>query len=124
MRARRLDRIVTRLYDDAMRPFGLKSTQLSVLIGIGVAREVQPSALGQALAMEKSTVSRNVARLIERGWVATTAASDGRGQLLSLTRAGAELLDEAHTAWKAAQRNARAVIGDEASDALTNMEVL
>jgi len=123
MRARRLDRIVTRLYDDALRPFGLKSTQLSVLIGIGVAGTLQPSHLGQALAMEKSTVSRNVARLVERGWVTSEAAEDGRGQLLSLTRSGASLLDEAHNAWKTAQRSVRAIIGDEAGDALTNMNV-
>ena len=117
MRTRRLDRIVTRLYDDALRPLGLKSTQLALLVGISEGA-TSPLLLGQAFEAEKSTVSRNVGRLVERGWVEVSEAAEGRGQQLALTSEGQALLVAARKPWVEAQRRVRALLGDETADAL------
>lgn len=118
MRARRLDRLITRLYDDALRPYGLRSTQLTLLVGIRLAGPVRASDLGSRLGVEKSTMSRNVSRLAERGWIVIDDAGEGRGQLLSLSATGEALIESAYVGWRAAQRHVQGLIGEPLIDAL------
>ncbi|RMH39622.1 MAG: MarR family transcriptional regulator, partial [Deltaproteobacteria bacterium] len=114
---RRLDRVITRIYDDELRPYGIKSTQLTLLANIALAGEIQPGELGRELDLEKSTVSRNVARLIDAGWVRSRKGEDARSVELQITPAGRRLLDQAHAGWKAAQKKARSLLGAKTADA-------
>src|SRR5262245_40040021 len=84
-RTRRLARVVTRLYNDGLRPLGLNLTEMNLLAAIAAQRAAQPAQLGRAMALEKSTLSRNSARLVARGWVELHDHPDGRGVLLALT---------------------------------------
>jgi DNA-binding MarR family transcriptional regulator len=118
MRARRVDRVLSRLYDEALRPLGLRGTQLNLLTAIALTQPVRPADLARAMQLEKSSLSRNVARLVEQGWVHAGDAPDGRGRELGLTKAGARLLAAAEEAWAGAQRRARAELGDDLVDAL------
>ncbi len=111
VRLRMLNRRITRLYDDALREQGLGIAQLNMLVAIAKAGEVSPVALGEALDLEKSTLSRNVARMRERGWVVVEQAGSGPGQRLSLTAEGLALLDAVEPAWAEAQGQARALLG-------------
>lgn len=107
LRSRRLGRLVARLYDDALRPYGLTSAQLNILVMIALAGPVAAAEVGRELDLEKSTLSRNLRRMIDNGWVRDDRA-------LVLTAAGERLLVEAKPAWDAAQREARARLGDDA----------
>src|SRR5436305_3884992 len=106
VRLRLLNRVVTNLYDDALRPLGLKVSQLNILIvtaRLGIARPAQVCA---ALQLDASTLSRNVKRMMARGkqWLEVVPeGEDGRAQPFRLTARGRGLIEKAVPAWKEAQ---------------------
>ena len=109
-RTRRLARAVTRLYNDRLRPLGLNLTEMNLLAAIAAQGTVQPARLGRAMALEKSTLSRNSSRLVERGWVEVRDHPDGRGVLLAVTARGNEMLLRAVPAWEQAQQQAQSLV--------------
>ena len=69
VRLRMLNRVVTNIYDDALRPLGLKVSQLNILVvtaKLGVAR---PAQMCEILRLDASTLSRNVERMRAHGWL-------------------------------------------------------
>ncbi|ABS28249.1 transcriptional regulator, MarR family [Anaeromyxobacter sp. Fw109-5] len=118
-RARLLDRRLAAIYERALRPLGLRRTQLTLLVAIARAGErASPTVVGQALLLEKSSVSRELGRLEALGWVRVAPSPDGRSQRLSLTAPGERILEEALPRWRKAQREARALLGDRGAEAL------
>jgi DNA-binding MarR family transcriptional regulator len=115
-RTRRLARAVTRLYNDCLRPLGLNITEMNLMAAIAAQRAVQPAKLGRAMELEKSTLSRNSSRLVDRGWVELRDHPDGRGVLLALTASGNEMLLHALPAWKEAQARARSLVAETLLD--------
>jgi DNA-binding MarR family transcriptional regulator len=115
-RTRRLARAVTRLYNDRLRPLGLNLTEMNLLAAIAAQESAQPARLGRAMALEKSTLSRNSGRLVERGWVEVHDHPDGRGVRLALTEQGSQMLLRAVPAWEQAQRQARSLVAEALVD--------
>jgi DNA-binding MarR family transcriptional regulator len=115
-RTRKLARAVTRLYNDRLRPLGLNLTEMNLLAAIAAQGSVQPARLGRAMALEKSTLSRNSSRLVERGWVEVRDHPDGRGVLLTLTARGNKMLLRAVPAWKQAQQQAQSLVAEALAD--------
>jgi DNA-binding MarR family transcriptional regulator len=113
---RKLARAVTRLYNDRLRPLGLNLTEMNLLAAIAAQGSVQPARLGRTMALEKSTLSRNSSRLVERGWVEVRDHPDGRGVLLTLTARGNEMLLRAVPAWKQAQQQAQSLVAVALAD--------
>ena len=113
---RKLARAVTRLYNDRLRPLGLNLTEMNLLAAIAAQGSVQPARLGRAMALEKSTLSRNSSRLVERGWVEVRDHPDGRGVLLAVTARGNEMLLRAVPAWKQAQQQAQSLVAEALAD--------
>jgi DNA-binding MarR family transcriptional regulator len=111
VRVRRLGRLVTRIYDAALAPYGMSTAQMNLLAAIGVLGEARPANLIDILDMEKSTLSRDLKRMQQLGWVQAAPARAGRGHTLALTPAGARLLVEVLPAWEEAQAKARAELG-------------
>jgi len=91
-RLRQVNRTITRLYDEALRPYGLTVNQLNILAVIISEKRIQPGRLGQSLGMEKSTVSRTIDRMEKKGWLKITQGKDSRTQVLSVTQKGRQLL--------------------------------
>jgi DNA-binding MarR family transcriptional regulator len=106
MRVRQLNRRVTRLYDKALRPHGVSTAQLNVLVAVALMDEARPTDIARALGLEKSTLSRNLTRMVEREWVEIAAGERGAEQRLRLRPAGRRLVEAALPAWRAAQRQA------------------
>src|SRR6266496_818651 len=82
VRLRLLNRVVTKLYDDALRPLGLKVSQLNILVvaaKLGVAR---PAQVCEILQLDTSTLSRNVKPLQAHGWLEVVPEEDARAQPL------------------------------------------
>jgi DNA-binding MarR family transcriptional regulator len=109
-RSRRLARAVTRLYNDQLRPLGVNITEMNLMAAIAAQGSAQPARLGRAMELEKSTLSRNSSRLVDRGWVELRDHPDGPGMLLALTESGNEMLLHAIPAWKEAQQRARSLV--------------
>src|SRR5437764_13712011 len=85
VRLRLLNRVITSIYDDALRPLGLKVSQLNILIvtaKLGLARPVQVCDL---LQLDTSTLSRNVERMRAQGWLEADPDKDDRTQQFGMT---------------------------------------
>lgn len=114
-RVRRLNRIVTGLYDEALRPFGLKVSQLNILVSAATRDWARPAELCRRLALDPSTLSRNLQVLRRRGWIEYLEdQGDARAQPFRVTISGRELLERVHPAWSSAQRRAEQVLGPRA----------
>jgi DNA-binding MarR family transcriptional regulator len=113
LRIRRLDRTLSRIYDGALRPHGVTVAQLGVLAAVAVSGPVQPGKLAHIIGVEKSTLSRNVALIVRKEWVRAVAAGRGRGQLLTITERGEEVLHRALPAWRRAQKRMEELLTPE-----------
>ena len=98
-RSRRLARAVTRIYDDHLRPVGIKVSQLTVLVAVA-GGTTRPVDIGSLLDMEKSTVTRALQLLESNGWIARSTSVTPHE--ISLTAAGAALLEAAIGPWRSA----------------------
>ncbi|AMV25239.1 DNA-binding transcriptional repressor MarR [Gemmata sp. SH-PL17] len=117
-RLRLLNRVVTKLYDDALRPLGLKASQLNILIltaKLGLAR---PGQVCEILQLDASTLSRNVKPLQAHGWMEVVPGKDARAQPFRLTPKGERLIEKAVPAWEEAQRRASDLLGNEGTSLL------
>lgn len=113
MRARAVSRLVTQIYDEALRPLGIKTSQVNLLIAIGAIEAASPGQLALELSLEKSTVSRNAEALKKRGWVNASPSPRGRGQILRLTPAGADMVTRIEPAWACAQAELERRLGGD-----------
>jgi DNA-binding MarR family transcriptional regulator len=110
---RLLSRVITNIYDEGLRPFGVKLSQgnvLAVTAKLGVAR---PAQVCDMLELDTSTLSRTVDRMVQNGWLEIVADDDGRVQPFRLTAAGRALMQKAVPAWERAQAQARALLGED-----------
>ena len=112
-RLRLLNRVVTNLYDDALRPLGLKVSQLNVLVVTAKLGVAQPAQVCDLLQLDTSTLSRNVKPLQAHGWLEVVPDEDARAQPFRLTPLGKRLIEKAVPAWEEAQRQATELLGDE-----------
>lgn len=112
-RLRLLNRVVTNLYDEALRPLGMKLSQgnvLAITAKLGVAR---PAEVCNILELDTSTLSRTVERMVSNGWLEILSDEDGRSHPFRLTDQGKRLMENAIPAWENAQTEARKLLGDD-----------
>jgi DNA-binding MarR family transcriptional regulator len=113
VRVRLLNRVVSKLYDAALRPLGLKVSQLNVLVltaKLGLAR---PAQVCNLLRLDTSTLSRSVERLRAKGWLEVAPGEDARTQLFCLTAKGMRLLERVVPAYERAQQEAGELLGKD-----------
>ena len=121
-RTRQISRVVTALYDQELRPYGLNSPQFSLLVMILQHGPLSRSELGRANHQDRSTLTRNLQPLISQGWVAEgSAPAGGRIRPLSVTARGRSLLRSAAPAWQVAQAQARVLLGDTGASAIKSI---
>ncbi|GAB4151827.1 MAG: MarR family winged helix-turn-helix transcriptional regulator [Planctomycetaceae bacterium] len=112
VRMRMLNRVVTNIYDEALRPLGVKVSQMNILVAAGKMGTARPGEVCKNLHLDVSTLSRNVERMKARGWLEVVPDEDGRAQPFQLTAQGRRLLKRAAPAWRKAQRQAKGILGD------------
>jgi DNA-binding MarR family transcriptional regulator len=101
--ARKNARAITRLYEQKLRPHGLRATQFSILAALALMGPARISRLADVLGLERTTLTRSAALLEQNGWLGTASARDAREHPLRLTPAGRRKLEAAFPAWKEAQ---------------------
>jgi DNA-binding MarR family transcriptional regulator len=111
---RRTSRALTQLYENALRPLGVRSSQFTILQVLSRVGEMSQGALGEILAMDSTTLTRTLAILFRRGWIAQRRGSDRRERLLRLARAGEAQLHRALPLWEETQSRLRSRLGDQA----------
>ena len=102
-RVRRLSRQLTQLYDDALRPTGLRVTQFSMLSALRNEGPMTVVALSQGLGADSTSVSRALRPLMDKGFASLDDGADKRSKSVSLTEAGHKKLSEADLLWEVAQ---------------------
>jgi len=110
-RVRQLSRILTRLYDDAMRPLGITASQYTLLAQLASRDGITAVEIGHELDIEKSTLSRNLKRLLALGMIIMDPPAGRRGRGLHLTPKGQAILKDAFPVWQAAQARSVAAMG-------------
>jgi DNA-binding MarR family transcriptional regulator len=113
VRLRMLNRVVTNIYDDALRPLGLKVSQMNILVAAAKLRTARPTEVCQHLHLDVSTLSRNAERMMTRGWLEVVPDEDGRSQPFRLTAKGRNLLNNAIPYWEQAQKRVRVLLGSD-----------
>jgi DNA-binding MarR family transcriptional regulator len=113
-----LNRIITSIYDDALRPLGLTTSQANMLTAIDQVGPVKQAELADYLHIEKSTLSRNIALMKKRGWVRVLPGEDERSHALAITARGRKLLGEALPSWRKAQQAAVEILGERGAATL------
>src|SRR5277367_2958684 len=118
---RRAARALTQLYDDVLRPIGLRATQFTILQVLSRAGEVSQGQLGEILAMDSTTLTRTLEIMRRHGWIAERRGEDQRERRLSLSGAGQTKLNRAMVVWEEVQRRLRKQLGDQAWENLLRL---
>lgn len=117
-RIRMLSRIVSRIYDDCLRPHGVRFSQMNILTTVVLKGPVQPVDVGRLLSIEKSTLSRNVRVMEENGWLKSEPSPSGVGHRLLITKKGERLYQAAAPAWRRAQNTIEELLGADGTCAI------
>lgn len=110
---RRASRALTQLYEQAMRPTGLRATQFTILQALARAGELLQGQLAEVLAMDSTTLTRTLAIMVKQGWIAERRGDDRRQRWLRLTKAGKSQLDRALPAWETVQSQLQRELGEQ-----------
>lgn len=100
---RRAARAVTSLYDRAFEPFGIRSTQFSILVGIAKTQPTSISDLSDLLVIDRTTLTRSLRLLKKQGLLSISDRFTKRQRFLSLTPKGARTLAASLPAWRKTQ---------------------
>jgi DNA-binding MarR family transcriptional regulator len=120
LRARRISRLVTKLFEDALRESPITVAQFTLLGATIVEGPLQPARLAKMLDIEKSTLSRNLALLEASRLIQIAPGGDG-GQRVSATERGRRALMAALPSWRQAQAQAVAALGGAVVEELDGM---
>jgi|SRR6185295_16102850 DNA-binding MarR family transcriptional regulator len=124
LHARMTARLLSRTYEAALRPLGLKLPQFGILGAVGHGATVSETVLAERLGLERTTLVRNLKILAQKGWI-EPVAGNGRGLRHRLTPTGQALLDAAIPLWRQAQEQLEArLTGTEADEARRAMRAL
>ena len=117
-RLRMANRVITKVYDDALRPLRLKVSQMALLVVAEDRGLIRQSEVGAELQLDDSTLSRNLERMRANGWLEKVTGDDARVHSYRLTEAGRALLEQTIPAWRGAQHEAQRLLGDAGVNAL------
>jgi DNA-binding MarR family transcriptional regulator len=110
---RRTSRALTQLYEEALRPLGLRATQFTILQALALAGEVTQRQLGEMLAMDSTTLTRTLLILRRQGWIAERHGEDRRQRWLRLAKGGETQLRRAVPLWETVQSQLRRRVGEQ-----------
>ncbi len=118
VRVRLLNRAISAIYDEAIRPLGITVGQLNVLVAVAKLGPISPRDLARRLSMEKSTLSRNAERMRSHDWIEVQSDDSHPGLLLRARPKGLRLVEEAVPLWKDAQSRTKAMLGQRGAQSL------
>ncbi len=108
---RKAARAVTQMYDQALKPSGLRATQLSLLIAVERSGPSGIGELAKLMVMDRTTLTRNLKPLLDRGLLERVAGADRRRRLIGITPEGREAMAQALPYWWEAQSRMADTLG-------------
>ena len=110
---RRASRALTQIYEERLRPLGLRSSQFTILQALSLAGEVSQGDLGHMLAMDSTTLTRTLAIMSRHRWVERRPGEDRRVSRIRLSQAGKEQFRRALPHWQEVQAQVQKKLGKE-----------
>jgi DNA-binding MarR family transcriptional regulator len=109
--ARRNSRDLTRRFEKAMRGSGVRGTQFTLLATLVQTGPIPTTRLAEFQGLERTTLTRNLSRLVRDGFVQIHEGEDRRVRKVAITPAGEDAARRAFPFWKKAQDAALAAVG-------------
>jgi DNA-binding MarR family transcriptional regulator len=110
-------RAVTAVYDRHLRDAGVQASQMAVLWAVAGGPGMSVKELAGRVAMDETTMIRNLRGLERQGWVRlSVGVDDRRRRLASLTAKGRAVFAAALPLWKEAQKEVGALLEEKLSD--------
>lgn len=107
--ARRASRAITHHYDALLRDSGLRVTQFTLLTTLAQTGPMPMTRLAAFLALERTTLTRNLKPLLRDGLVEMRDEKDARTHLVAITAKGETIARKAFPLWKKAQDSVKRV---------------
>jgi DNA-binding MarR family transcriptional regulator len=122
MRSRLISRVTTAIHDEALRPLGIGSAQLVLLVVIFQIQPASRATIGRFHHQDRSTLTRNLQVILSEGWAEEVAdETKGRSRPIALTQAGKDLIVRTAPVWRQAQDKTKALLGKAGAEAVTSI---
>ncbi len=108
---RRLHRLLNSAYESKFRSYGLRGSMLSILFMVGKNPGINQKTIADAFVLDQSTMSRDLKRLSDKGWLEINKGEDARHSELALTKAGYELVEELSPIWQQTHETVARILG-------------
>ena len=118
-RLNKLSRVFNKLYTGYLKDAGVTLTQTSILFYISGMQPVEQREVGKFLQLERSTVTRDLKRLITRNYIRKT--DQGVSPILELTDEGQAFVKVFKPLWEKAQQDALNQLGPDGQQALNTL---
>ena len=112
VRLRLMNRMVGAIYDEALRPHGIKASQLNILVAVSAFGKVTSQQLCRVLHMDTSTFSRAVARLKKNRWLQVEPSGEGKILKIEVTKEGFKKIEQVYPDWQRAQAKTVEALGE------------
>jgi len=110
-------RKITKAYDRELKPVGIRATQFTLLAVLSSQIEKQGinmTTLADQMAMDRTTLTRNLAAAENQGWLTVDIGEDERERTAKLTTSGKRKVKAALPYWQKAQKDIVQHIGPTA----------
>ena len=110
---RKSSRLLSQVYNQALKPTGIKVTQFSLMMAVAGNSGITIGKLARPLGMDRTTLSRNARILANKGLIEIGEGEDRREQILTLTEKGIFLLQEVIPIWEGVQKKLAEKMGEK-----------
>jgi DNA-binding MarR family transcriptional regulator len=105
-------RNVTRLADRRLRPYGVTAAQFTILGSLHNHPGRSVTEMAEAIAMDRTTLSRNLDVLVRKGLVSEAPAEKGNARIGAVTPAGQAVVASLTPEWRKVQSELRILLAD------------
>lgn len=110
---RKAARAITQIYDQMFREVGLTVSQISILTSLRMIGPLTVSQLAQAMATDRTTITRNLKPLERRSLIAISVGLDKRSRQIQITPDGTELSERSAAIFELFHQKLCIVVGQE-----------
>jgi DNA-binding MarR family transcriptional regulator len=115
---RKAARVITQLFDNALQPVGLRSTQLAVLLAAGINENATMSQLAEIIVADRTTLTRALKPLFIKGYLKSVTGKDKRKTAITLTDKGHQIILKSVPYWIKAQNRVVKSLGQKKWESL------
>ena len=119
-RLRGLSRKVDSIYRKHLEGTDITENQLSVMMALYITGKIEQIEIGRILNLERSSLSRNLTRLIDQGLILKEGAVNR--PLISLSKKGIQKVDSVTPAWERAMDEVHTLLSEKALTGFNNFE--